>query len=180
MLEVLLLALALSADAFAVSLGLACANKCAPYKPAILFGLFQGLMPLVGLSIARVSEQQIARIDHWIAFILLVSIGAKMIYDSFDEDKAPRRTEVGLLALLALSLTVSVDALAAGFTLTQFSLPPLLSVLIIAVVAGVVSYVGAKLGDTVGEKFGSYAELAGGAALVIIGAKILLENIELG
>ena len=125
MLEVLLLAFALSMDAFAVSIGLGVKtqsfDKKFALKVGLFFGLFQALMPLVGHLASIGLGSFITEIDHWVAFVLLAGIGAKMLYESFGEKTEEEIAIVTNKVLLLLAIATSIDAMAAGFTLSLLS-----------------------------------------------------------
>jgi putative Mn2+ efflux pump MntP len=180
MIEVLLLAFALSMDAFAVSLALgarASHTKSAALKVALYFGLFQGIMPLIGFLIGQQSAKYLAAFDHWIAFALLFFIGAKMIYESCKKDEDKKPLNLSHKTLFLLSIATSLDALAAGFTLMFLPLSPYVSICIIAFVTFLISFCGVKTGAKSGKWLGSSAEILGGVILVIIGVKILMEHL---
>ena len=178
MIEILLLAFALSMDAFAVSIGLGVKsqnfNKFLAIKVALLFGFFQALMPLFGYLASIGLDTFITSIDHWIAFILLIIIGGKMIYESFQEGTEDEITIITNKILLILAVATSIDAMAAGFTLHLFELNPYISLLIIGISTFIISYIGVYVGSRGGEKYESKAEILGGVVLILIGFKILL------
>jgi len=180
MIGVLLLSFALSMDAFAVSLALgarAGGDKSAAFKAAVYFGLFQGLMPLVGFLIGQQSAEYIAAFDHWIAFALLFFIGAKMMYEGCKKDEDKKPLNLSHKTLFLLSIATSLDALAAGFTLMFLPLSPYVSVCIIAFVTFLMSFCGVRAGAKSGKWLGNSAEILGGIILVIIGVKILAEHL---
>lgn len=180
MLELFILALALSMDAFAVSLGLGSKTQPATHKFALkvglLFGFFQAFMPVIGFLAGVGLEQYITAVDHWIAFVLLALIGGKMVYESFGENVEEEIQTITNKLLLTLAVATSIDAMAAGFTLTLFDLPVLVSSLIIGVTTFVFSYIGVFLGSKGGAVLESKAEFLGGAVLIFIGIKILAEH----
>ena len=180
MFEVMLLAAALSMDAFAVSIGLG-AKKVESTLPlaikaGLYFGLFQALMPLIGYLAGVGFLEYIERIDHWIAFILLGLIGGKMIYESFSEEIGEDIAKITNKVMLILAIATSIDALAAGFTLTLFDLAPIVSVALIGVTTFFFSVAGVYFGDRTGTFLESRAELLGGLILIAIGLKILAEH----
>ena len=183
--ELLLLAIGLSMDAFAVSV---CKGLCMKRLNlrqatvvALFFGGFQALMPLVGWALGTRFEQFITPVDHWIAFVLLALIGGKMLWDAFHEDdeelSCPADGKLDLRELVMLAIATSIDALAVGvtFAFLQVSIVP--AVLLIASVTFVLTLLGFWLGTVFGAKLQSKAELFGGAILVLIGLKILLEHL---
>lgn len=180
MIELIILAVALSMDAFAVSLGLgakeATLNRTLALKVGLLFGFFQGFMPLIGYLAGIGLSEFIESVDHWVAFILLALIGGKMVYESFGE---PVEDEISIITnkvLLLLAIATSIDAMAAGFTLMLMSTTILASVLVIGLTTFIFSYGGVFLGARGGAFLESKAELLGGIVLIAIGLKILIEH----
>src|SRR3990167_3688219 len=151
MLEVFLLAFALSMDAFAVSIGLGVKNrefsKILALKVALLFGFFQGLMPLFGYLASLGLGSIIESIDHWVAFILLSAIGGKMLYDSFGENTEEEIANITNKVLLLLAFATSIAAMAAGFTLNLLALNPFVSMIVIGLVTYIFSYIGVFVGS---------------------------------
>ncbi|RXJ69114.1 manganese efflux pump MntP [Halarcobacter ebronensis] len=180
MIEVLFLSFALSMDAFAVSIGLGVKskgfNKSLAFKSALFFGFFQGFMPLVGYLASVGVGTFIESFDHWIAFFLLSLIGGKMLYESFGESTEEEINIVTNKVLLILAIATSIDAMAAGFTLSLLKLDPYLSMLIIAVVTFLFSYIGNFVGTKGGAFLEDKAEKIGGVVLIGIGLKILIEH----
>lgn len=181
MLEIFLLAFALSMDAFAVSIGLGVKSqnfsKSLAFKVALLFGFFQALMPLFGYLASIGLGTFIASIDHWIAFALLGVIGGKMLYESFQEGTEDEITVITNKVLLMLAIATSIDAMAAGFTLNLIDINPFLSMLIIGVVTFVFSFLGVFIGTKGGTFLEDKAEKIGGIILIGIGLKILIEHL---
>lgn len=178
MMELMVLAVALSMDAFAVSIGLG-AKRSAPtpalaLKAAVYFGLFQGLMPLIGYLGGQGMLGWVEAYAHGLAFVLLALIGGKMIYESFAEGIEEDIARITHRVMLTLAIATSIDAMAAGFTLTLLSVNPFIACLSI----GLATFGFSALGVWVGAKSGTYleskAELAGGILLVLIGFKLLL------
>lgn len=181
MLEIFLLAFALSMDAFAVSIGLGVKSqnfsKSLAFKVALLFGFFQALMPLFGYLASIGLGTFITSIDHWIAFALLGVIGGKMLYESFQEGTEDEITVITNKVLLMLAIATSIDAMAAGFTLNLIDVNPFLSMLIIGVVTFVFSFLGVFIGTKGGTFLEDKAEKIGGIILIGIGLKILIEHL---
>ncbi len=180
MIELIILSVALSMDAFAVALGLGAKqitiNKSLALKVGLLFGFFQGFMPLIGYFAGIGLSSFIEVIDHWVAFILLALIGGKMVYESFGE---PVEEEIAIITnkiLLLLAIATSIDAMAAGFTLTLMSTTIITSVLIIGLTTFIFSYGGVIIGSKGGAFLESKAELLGGIVLIGIGLKILIQH----
>ncbi|MDQ1325566.1 MAG: manganese efflux pump family protein [Campylobacterota bacterium] len=181
MVEVLFLAFALSMDAFAVSVGIGVKNisfnRLLAVKAGVYFGLFQGFMPLFGYLASIGLGSFIESVDHWIAFVLLILIGGKMIYESFGEKVEEEFTAFTNKVLLLLAIATSIDALAAGFTLGLLGLNPFVSMVLIGIITFVLSYAGVFLGTKGGSFLEEKAEVLGGMVLMGIGVKILLEHI---
>lgn len=178
MIEVIILALALSMDAFAVSIGLGSKHN---YKrlslglmAGVYFGVFQGIMPLIGYAGGRGVFGWIEVYAPWVAFILLVLIGAKMIFESRSEGIEDDIIKITHRVMLILALATSVDALAAGFSLTLLNFNPFYACLIIGLTTFGFSYLGVLVGAKSGTWLESKAEMLGGIVLILIGFKILL------
>lgn len=182
--ELVLLALALSADAFAVALVRGAAGEhslARALETGLAFGLAQALMPLLGWGAGVALAGWIEAIDHWIAFVLLAGLGLRMLYAAFSgtgEDGATGQADPGsLLGLFAAAVATSIDAAAAGLTLDLFGLPVWQSCLIIGVVTALVCVPGYWFASRIGGRLGRIAEAGGGVMLVGLGAKILLEHL---
>lgn len=178
MIETFILALALSMDAFAVSIGLGSKRSISLAKLAALaafyFGLFQGLMPLIGYLGGRGVFGWIEAYAPWIAFALLAFIGGKMIFEALTEGIEEDIAQITHKVMLILAIATSIDAMAAGFSLTLLAVNPFLACLIIGLVTFVASAIGVVIGEKSGTWLESKAELAGGIVLVLIGLKILI------
>lgn len=181
MVEVLLLAFALSMDAFAVSVGLGVKSqtfsKSLAIRAAFLFGFFQALMPLFGYLASIGLGTFIASLDHWIAFVLLGAIGGKMLYESFQENTEEGIASTANRVLLMLAIATSIDAMAAGFTLNLLDLNPFVSMVIIGIVTFAFSFLGVFIGTKGGAFLEDKAEKIGGVILIGIGFKILIEHL---
>jgi putative Mn2+ efflux pump MntP len=164
-------------DAFAVSLGIGAKAKNMAFKTALYFGLFQGIMPLIGFAAGKKSLEYIANYDHWIAFGLLSFLGLKMMYESFKKDENKERC-ISHKTLFLLAIATSLDALAAGFTLIFLSLPLYVNIAVIAAITFTISFFGVKMGAKSGRWLGRTAEILGGVILVAIGVKILTEHMN--
>ena len=179
-LELFILAVGLSMDAFAVSIckGLSL-GKIQKKHMAIAgawFGGFQALMPLIGYFAGRFFAEKLTRYDHWVAFILLLFIGGSMIKESLcEEEESNDAMDIKTMFLLAVA--TSIDALAVGVTFAFLKVAIIPAVVFIGVVTFVCSAVGIKIGSIFGTKYKSKAELCGGIILILIGLKILLEGI---
>ena len=187
--ELLLLALGLSMDAFAVSLCKGLATKRLKLKHAIIcgvwFGGFQGLMPFIGYVLGTSFASYITNIAPWIAFILLSLIGANMIKESLGKDDEETSEAFDLKTMFLMAVATSIDALAVGITFAcvpvkliaaSALINTLIAVVIIGIVTFILSCIGVKIGNVFGSKYKSKAEFAGGAILILLGLKILLEH----
>ena len=170
-------------DAFAVSAcyGL-CMQKVVPKNAVIIglyFGAFQFLMPLLGYVLAKSFADKISTYDHWIAFVLLAYIGGKMILDSFKNDEEENCEEklLDFKTMLTLAVATSIDALAIGVSFAFLRVQIIPASLLIGFTTFTLSILGVKIGNVFGSKFKSKAEFTGGAILIIIGIKTLLEHL---
>lgn len=176
MFEVIVLAIALSMDAFAVSIGLGSkgGTRGLGLKTGIYFGVFQGLMPFIGYLGGRGILGLIDAYAHWIAFGLLALIGAKMIYEGLQEGIEEDIIAVTNKMMLILSIATSIDAMAAGFSLTFLNVNAYLACLIIGVTTFAFSWAGVQIGKNSGTWLESRAEIFGGTVLILMGIKILV------
>ena len=203
--ELFLLAVGLSMDAFAVAVCAGLTMAKLNIKKALViglyFGIFQAVMPLIGYLAATLFADKIITYDHWIAFALLCFLGGKMVIGSFKKDGCPdreypdefcvdrkcpggekpdkRETSVKPAHMLPLAVATSIDALAVGvsFAFLRVSIIPAVS--LIGITTFALSLVGVKIGNVFGTRFKSKAELAGGIILMLIGLKILLEHLNI-
>ena len=183
-LELLLIAIGLSADAFAVALGKGLSMHKVKYRDALLiaafFGFFQAFMPWIGWLVCRNFKQYITAVDHWIAFILLAFIGIKMIVDTIREKESEANEyHLDIKELLLLAVATSIDALAVGITFAFLDVRIYPSILLIGVVTFLLSLGGVVIGNRFGARFKKRAEIAGGIVIILIGVKILLEHLEI-
>lgn len=182
LLELFILAVGLSMDAFAVSVCKGLATQRVNPKHMIIagiwFGGFQALMPLIGYFLGTAFEKYVTAVDHWIAFILLGAIGGNMIKEAFSGGENEADGSFGFKTMLVMAIATSIDALAVGIT---FALLPdvniVAAVSFIGVTTFILSAVGVKIGNVFGAKYKSKAELAGGIILIILGIKILIEHL---
>ncbi len=182
-LELIVLSIGLAMDAFAVSIckGLS-VSKLKPghcLLAGVYFGGCQALMPLLGWLLGRQFEELIKNVDHWIAFGLLVLIGANMIRESFGEEES-QNASFAFKAMLPLAIATSIDALAVGVTFAFLDVNIILAISLIGAITFVISAAGVKIGNVFGSKYQSKAEFAGGAILIILGIKILVEHLFFG
>ena len=178
MLEVLILAMALSMDALAVSVGLGSKNtkntNMLALFASIYFGFFQAIMPLIGYLGGKGVFGWVESYAHWIAFFLLFLIGGKMIYESMTEGIEEDIAQITHKVMLILAIATSIDAMAAGFTLTLLEINPYIACGIIGVTTFLFSWMGVLVGAKSGVWLESKAELLGGVILISIGFRILL------
>ncbi|MCX5645518.1 MAG: manganese efflux pump MntP family protein [Phycisphaerae bacterium] len=182
LLTILLIAVGLAMDAFAVSVVTGSVYKefkvRHALRMALFFGGFQAVMPIIGFLAGLSLKDYIEAYDHWIALALLSFVGGKMIYESFKIDAVERnRDPSNPLVLLALSFATSIDALAVGITLSLLKTPILLAVTIIGLVTFGLSYTGVAIGKRFGHFFESKVEIVGGIILIAIGIKIVVEHL---
>jgi manganese efflux pump family protein len=177
MIEVLVLAIALSMDAFAVSIGLGAKQKSSITQLSLIagiyFGLFQGVMPLIGYLGGKGLLGWIDFLASLIAFVLLFLVGAKMIYESFSENIEEDIAKITNRVMLILAIATSIDAMAAGFTLTLLDVNPFIACFIIALSTFLFSCLGVLVGAKGGTWLESKAEFLGGVTLILIGFKVL-------
>lgn len=178
----LLLSVGLAMDAFSVAvckgLSMKKLNVRSGFIIALFFGVFQGLMPLAGYFLGSRFSGYIDSVSHWVAFILLGIIGGKMIWEAFHDEENDTETEykLALGELIVLSVATSIDALAVGIVFAAEKVNIILSVIMIAVITFAISFSGVVIGNKFGSRFEKKAEIAGGAILVLIGLKMLLEG----
>lgn len=182
--ELLLIAVGLSMDAFAVSickgLGMKEVNLKIAVVLALFFGGFQALMPLIGWALGSQFLGIIGPIDHWVAFVLLAVIGGKMLWEAFhdgdeDDDKPADRIDLGEFFILAVA--TSIDALAVGISFAALSVDIVPSVALIGVTTFAFSIAGVFVGNFFGSRYEKPASIVGGVVLILIGTKILLEHL---
>lgn len=180
--ELLLIAIGLSMDAFAVAVckGLSVGKtKVRHYIiTGLWFGGFQALMPFLGYLLGTTFEKYIVAFDHWIAFILLSVIGINMIKEGFSKEENETDASFSFKNMLLLAIATSIDALAVGVT---FALLPDVNIFhaisLIGMTTFILSAIGIKIGSVFGMKYKSAAEITGGIILILMGAKILLEHL---
>lgn len=181
--ELFIIAVSLSMDAFAVSICKGLSIRALLPRHALIvglwFGAFQALMPLAGWLLGAAFADMIAAVDHWIAFGLLCFIGGNMIREALDREEEDCDPSLAPLAMLVLAVATSIDALAVGVTFAFLRVDILPAVTLIGACTFLISAAGVKVGNVFGARYKSKAELFGGVVLVLIGAKILLEHLEL-
>lgn len=181
LIELFLIAVGLSMDAFAVSVckGLAM-PKCTFKKAAIVglwFGGFQALMPAIGYILGAQFQEAIASIDHWIAFVLLALIGGNMIREALDNDEEEADASLDVKTMFLLAVATSIDALAIGITFAFLKVNIIPAVCFIGSVTFIISFAGVKIGNVFGARYKNKAEIVGGIILILLGLKILLEHL---
>lgn len=181
LLELFVIAVGLSMDAFAVSIckGLSVRELKPKHALAVgvYFGGFQMLMPLIGFALGVRFQSFITSIDHWIAFVLLGLIGANMIRESREQDEENLSDSFSFGTMLPLAVATSIDALAVGVTFAFLQVSILPAVCFIGATTFILSCIGIRIGHVFGLKYKSRAELFGGAVLILMGIKILLEHL---
>lgn len=183
--EIVLLALSLSMDAFAVALCKGLALKKINLKSCVTvglwFGAFQGSMPFLGFFLGSTFADKITSIDHWIAFILLTLIGGNMIKESFDKCEECKDSSLGFKTMLVMAIATSIDALAVGVSFAFTDFKPdwfvYLAFILIGIITFTLSSIGVKTGNIFGTRYKTKAEFAGGLILILLGLKILLEGL---
>lgn len=180
-LEIVLISVGLAMDAFAVSVCKGLSMKKMSWKNAIIigayFGLFQGLMPVIGYFLGSTFESLVTKIDHWIAFVLLACIGGNMLKEAFSKETENCNDNVDFKTMIVLAIATSIDALAIGITFAFLKVNLLLAVVMIGIITFVLSVIGVKIGNKFGDKYEKKAEMAGGIILILMGIKILLEHL---
>jgi len=184
LLTIIIIAVGLAMDAFAVAIASGSAYKQLKIKHAfrlaVFFGGFQAIMPLIGYFAGITVKEYCADYDHWVAFILLNAVGIKMIYESFKISPTKKGFDPSnILVLLALSVATSIDALAVGITLSFITNSIVIAVIIIGLITFAFSYLGVLIGRKLGHFFENKIEAAGGLVLIALGLKILIQHLFL-
>ena len=179
--DILLIGVALSMDAFAVSICKGLSVKRVEPKHlltvGVYFGGFQALMPLIGFLLGFKFEKFIVSVDHWIAFALLAVIGGNMIREALSGEEEEHDASFSFKTMLPLAVATSIDALAVGISFAFLGVDILSAAIIIGITTFVLSGVGVYVGNIFGAKYKSKAEIVGGVVLILIGLKILLEHL---
>ena len=187
----LAISVALSMDAFSVSICKGLATKKFSFKTALLCGLwfggFQALMPVIGYFLGAQFEHLIKAFDHWIAFGLLLVIGVNMIREALSEEESADNGQqitgecssscTGFKTMLMMAIATSIDALAVGVSFAFLSVDIWKSVAVIGVTTFLFSFAGVKIGNIFGSRYSKAAEITGGVILILLGIKILLEHL---
>ena len=183
--ELLLLAVGLSMDAFAVSVCKGLALRRATFQAEITcgvwFGGFQALMPLIGFFLGTLFAVAIQAVDHWIAFGLLAIIGVNMLKEALSHEEecgCENRADLSVQTMLFLAVATSIDALAVGISLAVVgNVNIFFAVTLIGICTCILSMLGVKIGNVFGSRFEDKAEIAGGVILILLGLKTLLEHL---
>ena len=183
--ELLLLAVGLSMDAFAVSVCKGLALRRATFKAeftcGVWFGGFQALMPLIGFFLGTLFATAIQAVDHWIAFGLLAIIGVNMLKEALSKEEecdCGGNADLSVKTMFIMAVATSIDALAVGISLAMVgNVNIFFAVILIGICTCLLSMLGVKIGNVFGSRFESKAEIAGGIILIALGVKILLEHL---
>ncbi|MCX6153658.1 MAG: manganese efflux pump MntP family protein [Candidatus Kapabacteria bacterium] len=182
--EVILIALALAIDAFAVAIAVGAyfgkTNLHQKFRLSFHFGLFQFLMPLIGWIAGSSIVKYIESYDHWLAFIVLSGIGIRMIYIAWmgEEERIEKDMTKGM-SLITLSVATSIDALAVGFSIGIINSAIIFPSIIIGIVASAMTLIGIKLGEILSLRFGEKISIVGGVVLILIGLNILAQHLNI-
>ncbi|PIZ95815.1 MAG: hypothetical protein COX81_00210 [Candidatus Magasanikbacteria bacterium CG_4_10_14_0_2_um_filter_37_12] len=180
--DIIIIAVSLSLDACVVSLTAGAMNKSISYGKTILiavtFGLFQAIMPVLGLGVGFGISSFMALTGHWIAFVLLAGVGGRMIYEAFVSDKkekfSHKKSILNPAVLFFLAVATSIDAFVIGVSFAFVEVAVVLAIILICLITFVLSYICVELGKKFGELWGDKVELLGGLVLIGLGIKILL------
>lgn len=180
--ELLLLAVGLSMDAFAVSICKGLAMKKATLKAeltcGVWFGGFQALMPVIGFFLGTLFAEAIEAFDHWVAFGLLALIGANMLKEAFSPEEETADADLSIKTMFLMAVATSIDALAVGISLAMAGGVNIwLAAIFIGLCTCVLSAAGVKIGNVFGSRYEKKAQIAGGVILILLGVKILLEHL---
>lgn len=181
-LSISLIALGLAMDAFSVAICKGLSMKKFDLKKSVIialyFGVFQGVMPILGYFLGGTLSNVIKKYDHWIAFGLLIFIGINMIREAFDKDEEVT-DKVDFKSMIWLAIATSIDALTVGVTFSFLRVNIWFAALLIGVITYTLSIVGVIIGNKFGAKYKAGAEATGGIILIIMGIKILVEHLGL-
>ncbi len=177
--ELFMVAVGLSMDAFAISICKGLTLRKMEWDKSLItgiyFGFFQAMMPLIGYVLGIQFSQSITNFDHWIAFILLSYIGINMIKESKEDET--QNQSFSFKTMLPLAIASSIDALAIGITFAFLNVNIINAVIFIGITTFIFSFFGVKIGNVFGSKYKSKAELCGGIILILMGVKILIEHL---
>ena len=182
--ELLVLAIGLSMDAFAVSVCKGLSMKKAAFRESAIcgawFGGFQALMPLIGFYLGTLFADAIEAFDHWVAFVLLAVIGINMLKEAFSPEECciDSDADLSVKTMFVMAVATSIDALAVGISLAMAgNVNIVLAVILIGVTTFSLSAAGVKIGNIFGSRYEKGAQIAGGVILIVLGIKILLEHL---
>ncbi len=179
--EEIMISIGVAMDAFSVSICKGLSMKKMDWKKAVIiglyFGLFQGGMPVIGFFLGSSFQKIVEKYDHWIAFILLLYIGANMIREALSDEEEKVNDEVSFPVMLPLAIATSIDALSVGVTFAFLSTPIIRAIILITVITFTFSVAGVKIGNRFGNRYEKKAEITGGVILILIGLQILLEHL---
>ena len=185
--ELLLLAVGVSMDAFAVSVCKGLAMKKATFRSqmtcGLWFGGFQALMPTIGFFLGTLFADAIESVDHWVAFVLLAVIGVNMLKEAFGGEEEccccdEKNADLSVKTMFVMAVATSIDALAVGISLAMAGNVNIwAAIALIGIVTGIMAGIGVKIGNVFGARFEKKAEIAGGVILILLGLKILLEHL---
>lgn len=181
-LELFVLAIGLSMDAFAVSICKGLAMQKADIKSMTVvggwFGGFQALMPLIGFFLGSLFAEAIEAIDHWVAFVLLAIIGGNMLKEAFSKEEESHSGDLSPKTMFVLAIATSIDALAVGISLAMAGGVNIwISIVLIGLTTFATSAIGVKMGSVFGDRYEKKAQIAGGVILIVLGVRILLEHL---
>jgi len=182
MIGIILIAVGLAMDAFAVSVCKGLSMKKISIKKlliiAVYFGVFQALMPVIGFFLGESFENLVTSIDHWIALILLSFIGINMLKEAFGKSEEDNKNDdTSFKTMIILAIATSIDALAVGITFAFLEINIFVIATIIGVITFIISAIGVIIGNKFGDKYEKKAEIFGGVILILMGIKILLEHL---
>lgn len=180
--EIIVLAVGLAMDAFAVSLGVGTTQYARGYRASLRmsfhFGLFQALMPIIGWLAGTTIAPLISAVDHWVAFALLLFVGVRMICSGMNSEPETRRGDPTRgFTLVLLSVATSIDALVVGLSLAMLGVTIWYPVAVIGVITALLSLLGLRVGSRLGLRFGKVMEIIGGGVLILIGFRVLISHL---
>ncbi len=179
--EIILISIGLAMDAFTVAICKGLAMKHGSTKKGVIvalyFGIFQALMPFLGYVLGIKFEKIVDSLDHWIACVLLVSIGISMIKESIKQGNDDISDDVGFKTMIVLAIATSIDALAVGVSFAFLKVKILSSLIFIGIITFCMSFIGVKIGNKFGDKLKNKSEILGGIILILMGIKILLDHL---
>ncbi len=183
LLDIVFTSFGLAMDAFAAAICKGLSMQKYNYKQGVViglyFGIFQGLMPILGYILGLSFQEKIVQVDHWIAFILLSVIGLNMIKESFSKEKITYSSSVTFKEMFPLAIATSIDALTIGITLAFLKVNIITSSIIICLITFIMSFLGTKLGYNIGSKYSKKAEFLGGLVLILMALKVLVTHLTL-